>query len=136
MSSTTTGALVAVRAFKQCPVHSIEMIPEDSMTRATIDGNEAGGVGRYRLTMSVHLPDHAVVSDGPARGQCVQPGPPRPVAACRPSSRSRREQQQQPFAQRPASRALATTFTASPACFSSSRTCQDRRAARPLPCCT
>ena len=35
--------------FEQCPVHSIEMVPEERMTRATIDGNEAAASVAYRL---------------------------------------------------------------------------------------
>ena len=35
--------------FEQCPVHSIEMVPEELMTRVTIDGNEAAASVAYRL---------------------------------------------------------------------------------------
>ena len=36
--------------YEQCPVHSIEMIPEErGMTRATVDGNEAAASVAYRL---------------------------------------------------------------------------------------
>ena len=35
--------------YEQCPVHSIEMVPEEPMTRATVDGNEAAASVAYRL---------------------------------------------------------------------------------------
>ena len=35
--------------FEQCPVHSIEMVPEHELMRATIDGNEAAASVAYRL---------------------------------------------------------------------------------------
>ena len=35
--------------FEQCPVHSIEMIPEARLMRATVDGNEAAASVAYRL---------------------------------------------------------------------------------------
>ena len=61
--------------YEQCPVHSIEMVPEHASDAR--DGRRQRGRGLGRLPAQrglLHLPDHAVVADGRAGRRVVEPG--------------------------------------------------------------